>query len=65
MKAGKNVIEVTVGNLLANQTGDAALRDRVIREFPPKSPYDRQQRTFDKENHESGLFGPVTFQLEK
>ena len=65
MKSGKNVLEVTVGNLLANQTGDAALRDRVIREFPPKSPYDRQQRIFDMENHESGLFGPVTFQLEK
>ena len=65
MKAGKNVLEVTVGNLLANQTGDAALRDRVIREFPPKSPYDRQQRIFDMENHESGLFGPVIFQHEK
>ena len=65
MKAGKNVIEGTVANLFANQTSEAALRDRVICEFPPKSPYDRQQRIFDMENHESGLFGPVIFQHEK
>ena len=59
VKKGKNVLEVTVANLLANQTGDALLRDRVIREFPPLSPYDRQQRIFDCENNDSGLYGPV------
>jgi hypothetical protein len=62
---GKNVLEVTVANLLANQTGDAALRDRVIREFPPKSPYDRQQRIFDRENHDSGLYGPVVLSFQE
>ena len=65
VKAGKNVIEVTVANLLANQTGEVALRDRVMREFPPKSPYDRQQRIFDRENHDSGLYGPVVLRFQK
>ena len=56
---GHNILEVTVANLLVNQTGNDALRDRIHREFPPIGPYDTRQRIFDRENHESGLFGPV------
>ena len=57
---GRNVLEVTVANLLANQVGDDAIRDRILRDFQPNGSYDRHQRPFDKANHESGLFGPVT-----
>ena len=64
VRKGKNVLEVTVANLLANQTGDESLRDRVMRDFPPSSPYDVKQRVFDRENHDSGLYGPVAFQFE-
>ena len=60
LKKGRNVLEVTVANLLVNQVGDDAIRDRVLRDFQPNGRYDRYQRPFDKANHESGLFGPVT-----
>ena len=57
---GRNTLEVTVANLLANQVGDDAIRDRVLRDWQPNGCYDNHQRPFDKHNHESGLFGPVT-----
>ena len=60
LKKGRNILEVTVANLLVNQVGDDAIRDRVLRDFQPNGRYDRFQRPFDKANHESGLFGPVT-----
>ena len=60
LKKGRNVLEVTVANLLANQVGDDATRDRILNEFKPNGQYDRFQRPFDKLNHESGLFGPVS-----
>ena len=60
LKKGKNVLEVTVANLLANQLGDDAIRGRILRDFQPNGNYDRFQRPFDKLNHESGLFGPVS-----
>ena len=56
---GRNVLEVTVANMLCNALGDN-VRDRIARDFPPRSGYDIRQRTFDRENNESGLFGPVT-----
>ena len=62
LKKGRNVLEVTVANLLVNQVGDDAIRDRVLRDFKPNGKYDRFQRPFDRLNHESGLFGPVTLQ---
>ena len=65
LKRGKNVLEVTVANLLANQTGDESLRDRVMREFPPTSPYDAKQRVYDRQNHDSGLYGPVVLKMRK
>ena len=60
VKKGRNVLEVTVANLLANQVGDDAIRDRILRDWQPNGNYDRFQRPFDGQNHESGLFGPVT-----
>ena len=56
---GRNVLEVTVANMLCNALGDE-VRDRIARDFPPRSGYDIRQRVFDHENNESGLFGPVT-----
>jgi hypothetical protein len=56
---GRNALEVTVANLLANQVGDDAIRDRVLRDWRPNGCYDNHQRPFDKHNHESGLYGPV------
>ena len=57
---GRNVLEVTVANLLANQIGDDAILDRIQRDWPPAGPYDARQRPFDRDNRASGLFGPVT-----
>ena len=42
--------------------GDDAIRDRIQRAWPPVGPYDARQRTFDRDNRASGLFGPVTRQ---
>ena len=55
----RNALEVTVANLLANQVGDDAIRDRVLRDYRPNGCYDNHQRPFDKHNHESGLYGPA------
>ena len=63
LKKGKNVLEVTVANLLANQLGVDAIRDRILRDFQPNGTYERHQRPFDKLNHESGLFGLVRLLL--
>ncbi len=60
---GRNVLEVTVANLLANQVGDDAIRDRILRDWRPNGSYDARQRPFDRDNHASGLFGPVTLRL--
>ena len=57
---GRNVLEVTVANLLANQIGDDEIRDRIQRDWSPAGPYDARQRPFDRDNRASGLFGPVT-----
>ena len=64
LKKGRNVLEVTVANLLVNQVGDDAIRDRILGEFRPNGKYDRFQRPFDRLNHESGLFGPVTRRMQ-
>ena len=63
IKAGCNVLEVTVVNLLANQLGDDAIRARILRDWQPNGAYDQFLRPFDKLNHESGLFGPVTLRV--
>jgi hypothetical protein len=55
----RNVLEVTIANLLANQIGDDAIRDRILHDWQPNGGYDKYLRQFDRQNHESGLFGPV------
>ena len=65
LKEGRNVLEVTVANLLVNQTGFDDVRARIARQFPPRSSYDRWQRPFDRENHSSGLIGPVRFSFSR
>ena len=60
LKKGKNLLEVTVANALANAVAPAHIRDGVYKRFPPVSPYDSRTRIFDQDNHESGLYGPVT-----
>ena len=57
--AGRNVLEVTVGNTLANALAPGTVRDRIARDFPPRSGYDIRQARYDQENNESGLYGPV------
>jgi hypothetical protein len=59
LSKGRNVLEVTIANLLANQVGCDAVRDRILRDWQPNGSYDIHMRPFDKCNHESGLFGPV------
>lgn len=60
---GRNVLEVTIANLLANQVGDDAIRNRILRDWQPNGSYDQHQRQFDRDNHASGLFGPVSLVL--
>ena len=60
---GRNVLEIKVANLLSNALQDAD-RDRIFRDHPPVSWYDRYQRPFDHDNLEGGLYGPVTLTNE-
>ena len=57
---GENILEVTVANLLANQISDPLVRTRLIKRYPPSDNYERRQSQYDRENNESGLFGPVS-----
>ena len=59
LKDGENVLEVTVANMLANAVADPVMRAKVSAKYPPNGTYDSKQRVWDRENHESGLFGPV------
>jgi hypothetical protein len=56
---GENVLEVTVANMLANAVSDPVKRAKVAAKYPPNPTYDPKQRAWDRENHESGLMGPV------
>ena len=62
LRKGRNVIEVKVANTLANAIADGRVRDRIARDFPPRSPYDARQAEFDRRSQPSGLFGPVTLE---
>ena len=62
VRKGPNRLGVTVANLLSNAQPDE-VRDRVRRDFPNGSNYERFQRPFDRLNREGGLFGPVTFRF--
>ena len=56
---GRNVLEVTVANLLSTLLGDRAVRTRIASDYPPSRGYDSRQAPGDLQNRESGLFGPV------
>ena len=55
---GRNVLEVTVANLLSTLLGDRATRARIAADYPP-GWYEERQAPGDLQNRESGLFGPV------
>ncbi|NMA46724.1 MAG: hypothetical protein GX945_09195 [Lentisphaerae bacterium] len=57
VQVGKNYLEITVANTLAN----ALSPDAVLKAWAEKWPlqYEEKQRPFEKTNLESGLFGPV------
>ena len=61
LKKGRNRLEVTVSNTLANALAAPGVRERVVRDFPPESPYEERQRAFEKDSLTGGLFGPVRF----
>ena len=63
VQEGTNRVEVEVANTLANALSTDETRDRIARDFPPLSSYDRHQRPFDKQFNESGLYGPVTWTM--
>ena len=59
LKRGVNRLKIVVTNTLANALSDEALAEHWRRDFPPESPYEQQQRCFEREELSSGLFGPV------
>ena len=61
MKRGRNRLEVIVSNTLANALAAPGVRERIVADFPPESPYEERQRAFEKESLTGGLFGPVRF----
>jgi hypothetical protein len=58
LKAGENVIEVTVANLLVNALNERE-HVRIARDYPPDSSYSSKQVEYDKSFQASGLFGPI------
>lgn len=64
-KKGRNTIEVVVANTLANAVSAHSVRDRITKDFPPRSPYEDRLREFDHSNLESGLLGPVMLKSVK
>lgn len=59
LKRGSNHLEVTVSNTLANALAAPGVLERLTADFPPCSPYEKQQRAFEADSLTSGLFGPV------
>ena len=60
LRPGENLLEVTVANMLANAVTEPKMRAKVEAKYPPSGTYNPKQLSYDLENHESGLFGPVT-----
>ena len=58
-REGENVLEVTVANMLANAVSDPVKRAKAAAKYPPHPNYNPKQSAWDRENHESGLMGPV------
>jgi hypothetical protein len=64
IQKGDNTLEIIVANTMANNLGQPKTRKRIVADFPPKSPYEDRLAEFDKDSHESGLFGPVVLSLK-
>jgi len=64
LKRGTNRLEVRVSNTLANALSGEELQEYWRQTFPPESPYECQQRAFERDTLESGLFGPVRLLAE-
>ena len=64
LEAGTNVLEVIVGNTLANALIPEL--ERIGREFPPPSSYAFRERAFyEKDDLSSGLIGPVRLDITR
>ena len=56
---GRNVLEVTVANLLSTHLGDPEVRAKIKTAHKPHPLYEKYHGEADRQNRESGLFGPV------
>ena len=56
---GRNVLEVTVANLLSTYLGNSEVRARIKAAHKPHPLYEKYHGEADLRNRESGLFGPV------
>ena len=61
LKRGKNCLKITVSNTLANALSAPGVEERVNRCFPPRSPYEDSQRSYEQDSISGGLFGPIRF----
>ena len=62
---GENVLEVVVANMLANAVSEPSMRAKAESKYPPSTTYNEKQKSYDLENHQSGLVGPVTLQFAR
>lgn len=65
LRKGKNVLEITVANTLANAISPKEVLERWKKQFPMLCTWEIKQRDFESESLESGLFGPVRLLTEK
>ena len=65
LKQGKNRLEITVSNTLANALSAPGVEEMVTNCYPPRSPYENNQRKFEQDSISGGLFGPVRFGQKK
>lgn len=59
LKKGRNLLEITVSNTLANALAAPGVLERISEAYPPCSSYEKQQREFEKDSLAGGLYGPV------
>ena len=59
LKPGRNVLEITVSNTLANALSAPGVEEMVNTCYPPRSPYENDQRKYEQSSISGGLFGPV------
>ena len=61
LKKGKNRLEIIVSNTLANALSAPGVEEMVNTCYPPRSPYENDQRKYEQSSLSGGLFGPVRF----